>query len=126
MNLNKFVCFHCNKILKQPMQLEMCSCDNKQNICKEHKNIDSFACPKCQHVFNRSLENEALRNEIEKFIYLNEQEILIKINVEKVFKELENLILAFNKKIEEFSLTQADHFPINRILQECLARLGKW
>ena len=117
MYLNKFVCFHCNKILKQPMQLEFCSCENKLNICKEHKGLDSFACPKCQHVYNSSLamlENEALRNEIEKFIFISDQEMEIKINVEKVLKELENLILAFNQKIEEFSLTQADHFETIR------------
>ncbi len=89
MNLNKFVCFHCNKILKQPMQLEMCSFEIKLNICKEHKRLDSFVCPKCHHIFNNSLallENEALRNEIEKFIYLNDQETEIKVNVEKVFE----------------------------------------
>ena len=96
------------------MKLEICSCENMLNISKEHKGLDSFACPKCQHVCNSSLENKALRNEIEKFIYISDQQMEIKIKVEKVLKELENLILAFNQKIEEFSLTQADHFETIR------------
>ena len=109
MNLNDFVCCLCSKILKRPIQLEKCSCKKKLNVCKEHlismnKKLDSFACSKCQHVYDLSLplvENELLRKNIQEFIYLNDQEKEIKFNTEKLFKELEDLISDFNGKIEE-------------------------
>jgi hypothetical protein len=118
MNINDLVCCLCSKILKRPIQLEKCSCKKKLNVCKEHlisinEKLDTFACSKCQHVYDLSLplvENDLLSKNIQEFIYLNDQEKEIKFSTEKLLKELEVLISDFNGKMEEFSLTQADHF----------------
>ena len=122
MNVNEFVCFLCTKILKQPIRLELCSCQGL-NVCKEHlvgvkKRRSSFECPKCQFVYDvpfslsslSTLENDVLRKAIENFSYLDSQEREIKSNLDNLIARMESTCFQFYQKIDEFSLTQADHF----------------
>jgi vacuolar-type H+-ATPase subunit I/STV1 len=116
-------CYLCHKILDQPILLPLCPCE--LNVCKEHlvggdesrfkKKRSSFECIKCSFLYELPLsfgleENKTLKDAIEHLAYMTEEEKELKKDVDRLFEEIENITSQFNYKIEEFSLTQSDHF----------------
>ena len=114
-------CYLCHKILVQPILLPLCPCE--LNVCKKHlvggggfkKKRSSFECLICNYLYELPLsfgleENKTLKDAIEHLAYMTIEEKELKKDVDRLFEEIENIISEFNHKIEEFSLTQADHF----------------
>jgi len=118
-------CYLCHKILVQPILLPLCPCE--LNVCKEHlvggggggsgvkKKRSSFECIKCNFLYELPLlfeleENKTLKDAIVNLAYMTEEEKELKKDLDRLFDEIENIISEFDHKIEEFSLTQADHF----------------
>jgi len=113
-----FICKICDKIRKDPIFLP-CNCSS---ICLEHvqtKNrIASITCQECQRNFEIPQqdsaecfkENKLMRNLIENDSYLTQNEKELKLIAESKLLELERLASNLNTKINEFILTQNDHF----------------
>jgi hypothetical protein len=113
-----FICKICDKIRKDPIFLP-CNCSS---ICLEHiltKNrVASITCQECQRNFELPQqgsiecfkENKLMRNLIENDSYLTQNEKELKLIAESKLLELERLASNLNTKINEFILTQNDHF----------------
>ena len=113
-----FQCQICFKILKEPTFLP-CKCTN---ICREHidelikksrKKSHSHKCNKCHKKFKHDdmfIENLTFKHLMDTYCYLSDEELEIKMNLEKTLLQLETLILNLNQVIFQFSVTQYDHF----------------
>ena len=118
-----FVCAYCENILKEPCFLP-CQC---ASICKEH--IEAFlnskeshprriSCPRCGQIYDlKNLVNEKkltpnleLGKCLEQKSFLNEHEIKLKQLYEHDLNGLDVTQMKLNEIINEFSLTQAEHF----------------
>ena len=110
-------CYLCHKILDQPILLPLCPCE--LNVCKEHlvggggsgfkKKRSSFECIKCNFLYELPLsfgleENKTLKDSIEHFAYMTEEEKELKKDVDRLFEEIENIISEFKLKIEEMEM----------------------
>ena len=117
-----FQCQICLKILKEPTFLP-CKCIN---ICREHidelikkskKKSHSLKCNKCHKNFKHEetfddmfIENLTIKHLIDTHSYLSDEELELKMNLEKTLSQLETLILNLNQVLFQFSITQYDHF----------------
>jgi hypothetical protein len=109
-----FICFLCQKILKQPLSLN-CLC--KITICQEHtlKHLP-LKCPKCSElIYNHDLNaNKLLKYQLDTNEYLTLEEREFKQRQEKIIDEIQALNVQLVEKIREFSLYQANHFEAIR------------
>ena len=106
------MCKICDKIFKKPVVIP-CGCEH---VCKEHLkgNIHVLTCQTCHSSFDilseKFLENSQLETLVNSNRHLCDDERQAKIEIEKKFELLEDLLNEINEKGSEFNLIRSEHF----------------
>lgn len=79
---------------------------NKNNI------LNNICCNKCKKIFtiDQLEEDLILKNQIEASFHLSKEQQHFKIILEEKLKEINSIANLLKSKIENYSLTQYDHF----------------